>query len=239
MKTIADIKAMLAAQPGPILNGPALAQGQLLRSDGVEVAFGIHEGWNIQLANACDDLWGDFNVQLLEYIQSQYHSGVDVTQMIESVQMDDSHWRWLEKAIAYRSDEYRWFFLMAESKPQGACLIHFPKDSAIDGQNIFYIEYIAAAPWNRTNPIAPRRFSGIGRALVNFARDYGVNELGLRLGYCLHALPKAVPFYLSIGMLHFPVRDKDNLPYFEMPPLVPAANGGPPVAVAQGGPNGI
>ncbi|TBV72281.1 GNAT family N-acetyltransferase [Pseudoxanthomonas winnipegensis] len=225
MVTIADIKAMVAAGPGPVLNGPPLAEGQLHRFDGVDIPYGIHEGWNIQLANACDDQWGAFNIQLLEHLASQRDAGIDMTPIMEDVQLDDAHWRWLAKSVLYTTDEYRWFFLMAEGTPQGACLIYFPKDSAIDGQSIFYIEYIAAAPWNRQNPISERRFRGVGTILVDFAKEYGVHQLGLRLGYCLHALPKAVPFYESLGMLAFPERDKDDLPYFEMPPTTPPALG--------------
>ncbi|MEA9786462.1 hypothetical protein VDF90_04190 [Xanthomonas campestris pv. raphani] len=234
MVTIADIKAMVAAAPGPIVNGPPLAQGQLTRFDGVHAAYGIHEGWNIQLANACDDLWGDFNVQLLEYLATHSKAGANMTQIMEDVQLDDAHWRWLAKSVQYMTDEYRWFFLMAEGVPQGACLIYFPKDSAIDGQSIFYIEYIATAPWNRHNPIAEKRFRGVGTILVDFAKDYGVHQLDLRLGYCLHALPKAVPFYESLGMIAFPDRDKDDLPYFEMPPIAP-----PPIVSVLGVANGL
>lgn len=218
MITIADVKAMLAAHPGPIMNGPELAVGTLKRFDGVEVEYKLHGGWNIQLANACDDLWGAFNLELLSYISSQKSAGVDVNQLMNSVQLDDAHWQWLAKSFHYHSDDFRWFFLIADGQPQGACLIYFPKDSAIDGQNIFYIEYVATAPWNRQNPIAERRFKGVGKLLVDFARDYGVQQLGLRYGYCLHALPKAIPFYLSVGMVAFPIRDKDGLPYFELPP---------------------
>lgn len=234
MVTIADIKAMVAAAPGPLVNGPPLVQGQFLRFDGVLSTYSIHCGWNIQLANACDDLWGGFNVQLLEYLAAQREAGVDITQIMEEVQMDDAHWHWLAKSVHYMSDEYRWFFLIADDAPQGACLIYFPKESAIDGQNIFYIEYIATAPWNRHNPMSTRRFRGVGTILVDLAKDYGVRQLGLRLGYCLHALPRAVPFYESLGMLAFPDRDKDDLPYFEMPPLAP-----PPLAPAHGVANGL
>jgi hypothetical protein len=234
MVTIADIKAMVAAAPGPVVNGPPLAQGQLVRFDGVLIEYGIHEGWNIQLANACDDLWGDFNVQLLEHLAAQSRAGVDMTQVMEEVQLDDAHWRWLAKSVHYMSDEYRWLFLIADGTPQGACLIYFPKESAIDGQSIFYIEYIATAPWNRHNPISEKKFRGVGTILVDFAKSYGMNQLGLRLGYCLHALPKAVPFYESLGMIAFPDRDKDNLPYFEMPPIAP-----PPPVPALGVANGL
>lgn len=234
MITIADIKAMVAAVQGPLVDGPALSQGLLTRFDGVEVPYGIHGGWNIQLANACDDLWGAFNIQLLDYIATQRQAGADISEVMNDVQLDDAHWRWLAKSVHYMTDEYRWFFLMAEGEPQGACLIYFPKDSAIDGQNIFYIEYIAAAPWNRQNPISKRKFKGVGSLLVDFAKDYGVQMLGLRYGYCLHALPRAVPFYESLGMLAFPERDKDELPYFEMPPAAPV-----PQALVLGAANGL
>lgn len=226
MFTIADVKAMLAAHQGPIMNGPELALGNIVRDDGSDVEYKIHGGWNVQLANACDDQWGEFNVQLLEYIKARQVEGADVDQLMDNVQLDDAHWQWLAKSFHYKTDDFKWFFLMADQQPQGACLIYFPKDSAIDGQNIFYIEYVAAAPWNRHNPMAARRFKGIGRILVDFAHSYGVDQLGLRSGYCLHALPKAVPFYLSLGMQAFPNRDKNNLPYFELPPQQGiAANG--------------
>lgn len=217
MLTIADIKALLDAQPGPIMNGPTLYAGQIEKSDGMLVDYTIHGGWNIQVANACDAQWGAFNSELINFITSQNLDEAALVAVLENVQLDDSHWEWLKKSLAYRSDEYVWFFLMAEEQPQCACLIYHPKDSVIDGTNIFYIEYIAAAPWNRSNPMVDRRFRGIGRLMIDFVRDYAVQVLGLRPGYSLHALPKAVPFYLSLGMVAYPVRDKGDLPYFELP----------------------
>lgn len=230
MLTIADIKALLAAQPGPIMNGPVLAAGQLKKSDGLEVDYAIHGGWNLQVANACDDQWGMFNGELIKFIAAKNLDQVELAKVLENVQLDDSHWEWLKKTIAYRGDEYVWFFLMAESQPQCACLIYHPKDSVIDGQDIFYIEYVAVAPWNRVNPMIGRRFKGVGRLMVDFVRDYAVTALGLRPGYCLHALPKAVPFYQSLGMVAYPDRDKGNLPYFELPmtscpPIAGVSNG--------------
>jgi hypothetical protein len=119
--------------------------------------------------------------------------------------------------LAYQGDEYRWFFMIAEGYPQAACLTYHPKPSAIDGKGIFYIEYVAVAPWNRENPMCKRSFKGVGKVMVNEINTYANAHLGLRPGFSLHALPKAIGFYESIGMERFPAFDKNGLPYFEMP----------------------
>lgn len=63
-----------------------------------------------------------------------------------------------------------------------------------------------------------REFRGVGTLLVKLVGHYAINSLGLRPGYSLHALPKAIAFYEGLGMIPFPHLDKGNLPYFELPP---------------------
>ena len=109
------------------------------------------------------------------------------------------------------------FFIFSNDKPQGACLIYHPKDSIIDSENIFYIEFVAVAPWNRDNPMVERKFKGIGSAIIVCVLDFAIKTLGLKPGFSLHSLPQAIGYYKKIGMENYPERDKPNLAYFEMP----------------------
>jgi hypothetical protein len=181
------------------------------------VNFQILHGWNIISAISCDKTWGKFTIEMLEHIDNQNYSEEQLQEVLDQLYLEDYHWDWFTKARAFSSDEYEWFFLFAEEQVQGACLIYHPKPSAIDSKQIFYIEYVAVAPWNRENPIAPKQFSGVGTQLINCALDYSINILGLEYGFSLHSLPKATGYYIKLGMVNFESRNKESLVYFEMP----------------------
>lgn len=215
---ISEIRALLAnVDPLEVADCECLAEGRLAARDGKTKPFKLLLGWNMGLANRCDDTWGVFTTQLARFIKNQNYSEEKLRAVLAEVQFDDSHWRWLDKSLLNLGDEYKWFFLMADGEPQAACMIYHPKPSAFDGQGVFYIEYVAAAPWNRKNPMAEQAFVGIGRLIVREVSRYAVETLGLRPGFSLHALPRAAGFYGSIGMSRFPALDKGVMPYFEMP----------------------
>lgn len=215
---ISEIKALLAkVDPLEFADGECIAEGALSSRGGQTRPFKLLLGWNVALANRCDETWAVFTVRLLRFIKAQQYGPEQLSAVLSEVQLDDSHWRWLDKALIKHGDQYKWFFLMADGEPQAACLIFHPKPSAIDGEGIFYIEYIAAAPWNRRNPMSGQAFTGVGRLVVREVSAYAMNHLGLRPGFSLHALPRAAGFYESIGMGRFPALDQDVMPYFEMP----------------------
>ncbi len=197
--------------------GMIIDSGYLSNGQGSKVAYVLHEGWDIVTANSADETWGAFNIRLMRYISRQGYSETQLTAILRDIQVDDSHWRWLNKSLIYNSQEYRWFFLIAEGYPQAACLIYHPKPSAYDGKGIYYIEFVAVAPWNRKNPMAPRSFDGVGTHLIRKVSIYAQDKLGLSPGFSLHALPKACGYYVTIGMEKFPALAKDGLEYFEMP----------------------
>lgn len=86
----------------------------------------------------------------------------------------------------------------------------------MDGSYIFYIDYIAAAYWNRDRPGYKKRFSGIGSRLISFVIDYAKDKLGYRYGFCLHSLPSAESYYRSLGMTEFDFDEaKEGLRYYE------------------------
>ena len=218
--TIKEIKALLAkADPVELLRmSNSIATGELATPGGSRARYDLLLGWNIAIANICDETWGVFNIRLMRHIKAQNYSEPELSAVLGRIQLDDHHWRWLDKALVHHGDQYKWFFLMAEGYPQAACLVFHPKPSAIDGAGIFYIEYIAAAPWNRENPLAERSFQGVGKVMVSQVCAYARTNLGLRPGFSLHSLPRAAGFYGYIGMQRFPSYDKDVLQYFEMPP---------------------
>ncbi|WP_186044437.1 GNAT family N-acetyltransferase [Burkholderia gladioli] len=218
--TLEDIKAFLDRKDPIFDKGAVVRAGEVPRHDGICVPFEIQAGWDLGKAHWCDKNWGVFNLSLLKFIKDKDYSDEERAEVLESIQIDDSHWEWLKKAIAYRTDEYVWLFLIADDVPQGACLIYHPKKSEIETGDIFYIEYIASAPWNRKNPMSPRRFSGVGSLLIKAAMEYATKELKLRQGFSLHALPRAVSFYEKIGMKSFAALDKEPLKYFEMPQAI-------------------
>ncbi len=218
MLKISEIRAMLEKiDPLEDADYECLVEGSLADRDGKTSPFKLLLGWNMGLANRCDHTWGTFTTQLFRFIKNQNYSDEQLRAVLAELQIDDSHWCWLEKSLLSLGDEYKWFFLMADGEPQAACMIYHPKPSAFDGQGVFYIEYVAAAPWNRKNPMAKQAFVGLGTLMVREVSSYAIKTLGLRPGFSLHALPRAAGFYDSIGMRRFPSLDKGLMPYFEMP----------------------
>lgn len=212
--TIEDIRRALDAAP-QIISPSGIIYRDTIAGPAGAVEYSIHLGWDLLIANLCDRTWGAFNVSLLRYIRKLESEGVDIAPILESAQLEDNHWRWLDKTLHYRGDSYKWFFLIAENYPQAACLVYHPKASVVGGGDIFYVEYIAAAPWNRENVLAERVFKGVGPKLLNRVISYAKDDLKLRPGFSLHSLPKAVQFYEKIGMTAFPQYDKGGLKFFE------------------------
>lgn len=217
MYTQQQIKALLDGGMIPIDQDNIIKKGLFTKQDGSSVAYDIYCGWDFSLARACDREWGLYNIKLMQFIEEQEYDSQTLTNVLDQVQLDDSHWDWLGKSIAYHTNEYVWFFVVADGKPQGACLIYHPQKSATCANNIFYVEYVAVAPWNRKNPISERVFFGIGSILIKTAIMHATAVLRLKHGFSLHALEKAAPFYLKIGMTPHPGLDKPRLQYFEMP----------------------
>lgn len=217
MQTIEEIRQqIISGNYLPDLKNPD-ASGKIPNESSIDVDYKIFVGWDFLKASHCDQLWGSFNFDLIQFILDQKYDPTTLAQIESYVQLGDSHWDWLKKSFAYKDDEYKWFFLYAQDKPQAVCLIYHPKESELTGSNIFYIEYIAVAPWNRKNPMHQREFSGLGMLLIQFVTKYAAINLNLTLGFSLHSLPSAIPFYQHIGMQCIEGKEKDGLKFFEMP----------------------
>ena len=143
-----------------------IESGDLINNEGEFVKYEVNHGWDILSANSCDRQWGSFNIALLNYIAEQDYSDEELGAALQGIQLHDAKWDWFKKSTIYSGNGYEWFYMFANKKPQGACLIYHPKDSIIDSENIFYIEFVAVAPWNRDNPMVKRKFKGIGSTII-------------------------------------------------------------------------
>lgn len=222
MDRIEEVRRALSSEcTRPDLSRP-IFNGEIEDFNGYKKPFKIIEGWDFLIAHQCDVEWGVFNKELIDFIVAQNYSDLELKKIEKNLQLDDAHWDWLKKAAVYQGPEYKWFFLYVDEKPQSACIIYHPKKSFINVDlDIYYIEYLAAAPWNRSNPMSHKVFNGVGKITLQSIQDYCSNALGWNLGFSLHSLPKAETYYEHIGMVRCDKLDKkvnDNtfLKYYEM-----------------------
>jgi hypothetical protein len=156
-----------------------------------------------------------FDELLMSCPDALHDSQVFISKLRE-YNLEDIKWSWFNKALALNGDEYKWFLLMADNKIQAASIIFHPKPSKFDSENVFYIDYLATAYWNRSRANYQKRFSGLGSWLIEHAVHYSINVLRYRPGFCLHSLPNAESFYTRLGMTDFgPDPGKQNLRFFE------------------------
>lgn len=207
------------SKPGKKKNGSLqkIEQGEITHTDGTKFPFKIVHGWDAKASLLCDIQWKAAWLALLEQIGEAESDPTKQAEILETISTEDAHWRWFDKAIAYRTDEYEWFHLHADGKPQATCLIYHPKASVLEPGDIFYVEFVAVAPWNRNCKIRPREFGGLGKIILRAAQRFAVKELHLRPGFCLHSLQKAERFYTWLKMVTVAGKEKDSMRYFELP----------------------
>ncbi|HXI70479.1 MAG TPA: N-acetyltransferase [Verrucomicrobiae bacterium] len=195
-----------------------IEQGEFTHVTKKKVSYKIVHGWNLTSSLECDSLWKQGWMTLLKQIQRAEPDETKQNEILASMSTEDIHWDWFGKAVAYSTDEYEWFHLYADGKPQAACLIYHPKASALEPGDIFYVKFVAVAPWNRTCDLRPREFCGLGKIILRAAQRFAVKELKLRPGFCLHSLPKAEVVYKKLKMVKVDGReDAQSLAYYELP----------------------
>ena len=192
--------------------------GELTHVTNKKVPYQVVHGWDLNSSLQCDSLWKQGWVALFNQIQKAEPDETKQNEILASMSLEDIRWDWFRKAIAFNTDEYEWFHLYAEGKPQAACLIYHPERSALEPGDIFYVKFVAVAPWNRTCTLRPREFGRLGEIILRAAQRFAVKELKLRPGFCLHSLPKAEPFYTKLKMVKVDGKeDAESLAYFELP----------------------
>ena len=142
--------------------------------------------------------------------------------MLSEAQQPDMDWNWAYKLrLATGDPRFEAYVVERDQLAHGVILLETQwhrsqLDSPINRRSqLVYVEYLAAAPWNRRRIEDPPFFAGTGRALMMFARQRSVAlGYGGRVG--LHSLPEAEGFYQKMMMPDYGADpDKDGLVYFE------------------------
>ncbi|MBD2072672.1 hypothetical protein H6F86_01965 [Phormidium sp. FACHB-592] len=130
----------------------------------------------------------------------------------------DRYWNWEKKnRVTASSINYEKYAIECEQITQGLMIVEIDwhRSQIESGKSLVYVDYLAAAPWNRCSSQEPPQFSGVGTILMQFARSRSV-ALGYGGRVALHALPSAATFYDKQNMMNFGSDpDKENLIYFE------------------------
>lgn len=195
-----------------------IEKGELTHVSTMKLSYKIIHGWDLKSSLECDTLWKQGWLALFKQIQQAEPDDTKQNEILATISTEDIHWDWFKKAVHFSADEYEWFHLYADGKPQAACLIYHPEASALEPGDIFYVKFVAVAPWNRTCDLRPREFRGLGEIILRAAQRFAVKELNLRPGFCLHSLPKAENFYTKLKMVKVAGKeDAQSLAYYELP----------------------
>lgn len=139
----------------------------------------------------------------------------------EAAQVDaqDSHWEWVDKAVAAERIMGRdTFAIECADLTQGLMLVdvNYARLPGLQGKELVYIELLATAPWNRPRLDPNARYKGVGRVLVETAISLSVDlGFGGRIG--LHSLPQSESWYRTAGFTAVEFDDDKDMRYFEMP----------------------
>jgi hypothetical protein len=131
---------------------------------------------------------------------------------------EDAHWKWAEKAtdVCYTTGVEH-VMIMHEDEVHGVMITSLPDSppplSSL--HDLLYVEYLAVAPWNRSQAGDQQRFKGIGPLLLGHAvRRSRSKERQGHVG--LHSEPRAITFYDGIRLRRCgPDPDQERRQYFE------------------------
>ncbi len=134
---------------------------------------------------------------------------------------EDSHWDWQAKIDHWRPLlAYHSFAIVCARELQGLMLAQDIMSARLPGQAgkaMVYVEYLATAPWNRSEISGTPRYQGVGTVLMASAIQLSL-DLGYKGRIALHALSAAEGFYRDrCGMIDMgPDSNYHDLRYFEM-----------------------
>lgn len=175
MPTMDEIRTLLSRPPAPARGLPSIASGTLTVPGGDLARYEIVKGWHLALAQACEDTWGAFEMRLLRFIKAQRLDPPKLRAMLERLHFDGFQWH---ASAPGAQGSREWFFVVAQGKPQAACLVDPHRRSPQGEGEVCCVEYLTAAPWNRDNPMGPPRFRGMDRLLMDaVGHHYAAGEM--------------------------------------------------------------
>lgn len=193
-----------------------ITTGNIIDSSGTEHEYKLIHGKNINFNVLLNSTWKNFELTVFQHFYKIGMNEVEILQLLRDLQFHDLHWDWRYKYTQYSDDlVYDWFFMTVENTIQAVSLTMHPKESVFEKDNIFYIEYIAVAPWNRTSPKYQKKYCGLGSIIIKNISKYFSEKFNYRPGFSLSAVPEAIPFYQKIGMTPVPAYDNAGLGFYE------------------------
>jgi len=194
-----------------------ISKGVISNKNGEMIPYIIELGLSKSSLNECIE-WKNFVTNFIVDFVENNPSIKDYNMVLqEKIMLEDLHWNWSKKALFYNTSEYNWFFLKTTDGIQSICLTFHPKESKLQKINIFSIEYIASAPWNRKSLLHERKYKGTGTEIIKQVQLYFRKTYCYEYGFNLLSLPQAREFYEKIGMINLPEFDTENgLSFFEM-----------------------
>jgi len=131
---------------------------------------------------------------------------------------EHTHWDWTSKDFSPPGKQS--FAIECCNETQGMMIVDPQKRCQLpehDGQELVYVDYLEAAPWNRSVIQDPPRYRLVGTLLITAAITLS-RELGYNGKIGLHSLPQAERYYRNrCGMTDLGEDEQDlNLRDFEM-----------------------
>ena len=133
---------------------------------------------------------------------------------------ESSHWDWRKKMRSVRRSSRQVSYAIEYGDlTQGLMIVttgHPSRIEVSEKRELVYVDYVEAAPWNRSVWKPQRVFAFIGSIFLGIAIDLSF-ERGSDGRIGLHSLPQADLFYRRMGLSDLgPDPDYDGLRYFEM-----------------------
>ena len=194
-----------------------ISHGSLANFNGDSIPYTIELGLSKSSINECNE-WRDFTTKFIITFVDKNPNIINYRKALqEDIMLEDYNWDWSKKAFFYNTSEYNWFFLKTSEGIQSVCLTFHPKKSVLQNVDIFYIQYVASAPWNRISSLHERRYKGTGIEIIKQIQLYFIKIYNYNYGFSLHSLPQAQKFYEKIGMINLSeYNDKNGLFFYEM-----------------------
>ena len=207
-----DVDSLDAFSPPEIIN-----RGTIFKTDGKSVPYIIELGLSKSSVLECNG-WINYIADIIIPFVTNGMSIIECKELLQNdIMLEDSHWNWIQKAFNYNKAGYNWFFLRTSDGVQGVCITYHPKESVFQSVNIFYIEYLSSAPWNRDSKLHKRQYKGIGTEMLKQVQYYFLKKHHYNHGFSLHSLLQAQGFYEYIGMVNISEHNKKNgLLFYEM-----------------------
>ncbi|MCY4642015.1 MAG: hypothetical protein OXC41_04885 [Gammaproteobacteria bacterium] len=160
----------------------------------------------------------------IEYHSSDNYDKLNIQQLVNEYGIPDLQWDWRKKLQSSpNSNSHKTFFLKCdgEKKIEAAMQVDLTRtchEKTQRNQHMVYIEFLAAAPWNRKQIVNPPKLLRVGTLMLSVAVSLS-HDLDWNGRVGLHSLSPSEGFYKKCYMHDLGIdHHYGNLRYFEFTP---------------------